>query len=88
MSSYIDVFQRANHSEIEKRRRDKMNNFITELSSMIPMCTAMSRKLDKLTVLRLANKYLVLYMCLFPPFFQFLKRMAVQHLKTIRGGNL
>ncbi|EJW78066.1 hypothetical protein WUBG_11026, partial [Wuchereria bancrofti] len=41
-----------NHSEIEKRRRERMNELMGQLAALIP--STFCRKLDKLSLLRLA----------------------------------
>ncbi len=52
------VIRRSQHCEVEKRRREKMNRYMTELSQMIPACSAVPRKLDKLSILRMAVEHM------------------------------
>jgi len=47
-----DTTRRMSHSEIERRRREKMNRYIDEIAQLLPIDAA--KKLDKLTVLRVA----------------------------------
>ncbi|CAF1253602.1 unnamed protein product [Rotaria magnacalcarata] len=47
-----DKMRKVTHSEVERRRREKMNRYIDEIAQLLPIDAV--KKLDKLTVLRVA----------------------------------
>ncbi|KAG9510645.1 Superoxide dismutase [Cu-Zn] [Fragariocoptes setiger] len=51
-------FRKQSHCEIEKRRRDKMNQCIAELASVIPSFNNLKNRIDKLSVLRMAVQHI------------------------------
>lgn len=42
----------------EKKRRDKLNVYISELAALVPSCANSQRKLDKTTVLKMTVGYM------------------------------
>lgn len=56
------LYCRENPREVrnraEKMRRDRLNQSVADLASMVPPVVAARRKLDKTTVLRLTAHYL------------------------------
>jgi len=51
-NSQTEKMRKVSHSEIERRRREKMNRYIDEIAQLLPIDAV--KKLDKLTVLRAA----------------------------------
>ena len=52
------MYNRATHSEIEKRRRQKMNKYLNELVFYLPVNSNKNKKLDKITILKMAVQHM------------------------------
>jgi len=54
---------RQSRNLAEKQRREKLNNFIAELTKLVPLISNASKKIEKTSVLRLSAAYLRLNRC-------------------------
>lgn len=52
------LYHRPSRNLSEKKRRDKLNVYISELAAMVPACANSQRKLDKTTVLKMTVGYM------------------------------
>lgn len=66
-TSVIPTSTRLQRNQAEKERRDKLNGFISELATLVPMVSNASKPLDKVSILRLAAAEMRLHFsCLNP----------------------
>ena len=49
---------RLQRNVAEKQRRDKLNGYISELATIVPMVSMSSKRLDKTSILRLSAAHL------------------------------
>ena len=54
-------FFRSSRNVNEKKRRDKLNIYISELATMVPSCASSERKLDKSTVLKMTVNHMKIH---------------------------
>ncbi|CAH0545669.1 unnamed protein product [Brassicogethes aeneus] len=51
-------------NQAEKQRRDRLNSYIGELASLVPMVARSTKRMDKTSILRIAAAYLRIYQTL------------------------
>ncbi|GIX83472.1 aryl hydrocarbon receptor nuclear translocator-like protein 1 [Caerostris extrusa] len=67
----VNSVVRLQRNQAEKQRRDRLNGYISELATLVPMVKNSTKPVDKVSVLRLAAAQMRLnYSCLSPRYFR------------------
>ncbi|XP_054715286.1 hypoxia-inducible factor 1-alpha-like [Uloborus diversus] len=87
-SSSVAPSTRLQRNQAEKKRRDRLNSYISELANIVPMVNSADKTLDKVSILRLSAAYLRLNKsCLHPKRFKSkmvsLPSLVLPHLDLI-----
>jgi len=59
---YFSSSSRLMRNLAEKMRRDKLNTYISELSSLVPIVAMATKRMDKTSVLRLSANFLRIHL--------------------------
>ncbi|XP_050301805.1 aryl hydrocarbon receptor nuclear translocator-like protein 2 isoform X2 [Anthonomus grandis grandis] len=62
--NYANPSSREMRNKAEKQRRDRLNSFIAELATLVPLISRSAKRLDKTSILRLTATHLRIYQTL------------------------